>query len=139
MERETAGKRRKKIWILTGAAIAAVVLAAVLWLLLRPKPGTPKAFVIHYGDGQTLTVPADETRTIVIRNGAIVDTATGEGDENVIRIENGEAWMEAANCPHHECMKQGRMNEETANSVMSVTWIVCAPHRVSIEYKGHGK
>lgn len=138
MKRETAGKRRKLIWILTGAAIMAAVLAVVFWIL-RPKPGKPIAFVIHYGSGQTLTVPADETRTIVIRNGAIVDTAIGEGDENVIRIENGEAWMEEANCPHRECMKQGRMNEETANRVMSVMWIVCAPHRVSIEYVGNGK
>lgn len=139
MERETVGKRRKRNWILTGAAIAFAALAVVLLLLLRPKPESPSAFVIRYGNGLALTVPASETRTVVIRDGAIADTATGEGEENVIHIENGEAWMEEANCPHRECEKQGRLNDETVRSRPLGTWIVCAPHRVYVEYTEGGQ
>lgn len=139
MERNTVVDRKKLNWILTGAAIAFAALAVVLLLLLRPKPAASAAFVIRYGNGQALTVPADETRTVVIRNGAIADTATGEGDENVICIENGEAWMEHANCPHHECEKQGRLNADTVKTRPLGTWIVCAPHRVYVEYAGDGQ
>ena len=133
MEQKTTAAHRKRNLLLTGAAILFAALAVVLCLLFRPGAESADRFVIRYGDGQTLTVPASETRTIVIRGGEIVDTATGKGDENVIRIENGEAWMEQANCPHLECVQQGRLNAETAKTRPLGTWIVCAPHRVYIE------
>ena len=95
--------------------------------------------MIRYGDGESLTVPAWEAHTIVIRDGRITDEATGKGEENVIRIESGEAWMEQANCPHGECVKQGVLNAETVQSRPLGTWIVCAPHKVYIEYAGGGK
>lgn len=139
MERQTDNKRRIRNWIVTGAAIGFAALAVVVCLLLRPKTGAEDRFVIRYGDGELLTVPAWETHTIVIRDGRITDEATGEGEENVIRIENGEAWMEQANCPHGECIKQGVLNAETVQSRPLGTWIVCAPHKVYIEYAGGGK
>lgn len=138
MECKQAGQWKKNL-ILTGAAILFAALAVVVCLLLRPKTGALDRFVIHYGDGETLTVSAWETRTIVIRDGKIVSEATGEGAENVIRIENGEAFMEDANCPHHECMAQGKLNSETINGRPLGPWIVCAPHRVYIEYLGDGR
>ena len=136
---ETTGTCRKRNWLLLGAAILFAALLAVLCLLLRPKPGAPDRFVIRYGSGEALEIPARETRTVVIRDGKIVDEATGEGDENVIRIENGTAWMETANCPHHECMKQGVLSTDTVGSRPLGTWIVCAPHRVYVEYAGDGQ
>ena len=138
MERQS-GNRQLKNWILTGAAIVFAALAVVVCLLLRPKTGTADRFVIRYGDGESLTVPAWETRTIVIRDGKIADEATGEGEENVIHIKNGEAWMEQANCPHRECVKQGILNAETVRTRPLGTWIVCAPHQVYIEYVGGGQ
>lgn len=138
MERGKQGNRTIRNLILTGAAIAFAALAVLVCLLLRPKTGAPGTFVIHYGNGETLTVPAYETRTIVIRDGKLVRGQTGEGEENVIRIENGEAWMLIANCPHGECRKQGVLNAETVRSRPLGTWVVCAPHRVYIEYRGDG-
>ena len=139
MKLQGNGKRRIRNWILTGAAIGFAALAVVVCLLLRPKAGAADRFVIRYGDGRSLSVPAWETRTIVIRDGMLADEATGEGAENVVHIENGEAWMEQANCPHKECMKQGVLNAETVQSRPLGTWIVCAPHRVYIEYVGGGE
>ncbi len=142
MERKTVGDRKKLNWILTGAAIAFAALAVVLLLLLRQTPQqeeTPAVVVIRYGSGQVITVPVSETRTVVIRDGVIADSATGEGEENVIRIENGEAWMEQATCPHRECVRQGKLSAETVQSRPLGTWIVCAPHKVTIEYAGDGR
>lgn len=136
MKTLTTANQRKRNWLLTGAAILFAALAVVVCLLLRPKAGSLDRFVIHYGENETLTVPAWETRTVVIRDGALAEAATGEGEENVIRIENGEAWVEHANCPHGECMKQGRLSETTVGSRPLGTWIVCAPHRVYVEYLG---
>ncbi len=139
MEHKTTGDRRKLNWILTAAVIAFAALAVAVCFLLRPKTGAADRFVIRYGDGRSIEVPAWETRTIVIRNGEIAERETGEDEENVIRIENGEAWMETANCPHRECMKQGKLSAETVRSRPLGTWIVCAPHRVYIEFAGDGQ
>ncbi len=119
-----------------GAAIAFAALAVVVCLLLRPKARPAERFVIRYGNSEMMTVSAWETRTIVIRDGVIADAEIGEGEENVIHIENGEAWMEHANCPHRECVKQGRLSAETVEKRPLGTWIVCAPHKVYIEYSG---
>lgn len=139
MERQKDIKRQYRNWIITGAAIVFAALAVVVCLLLRPKADAFDRFVIRYGDGRSIEIPAAETRTIVIRNGEIVEAATGEETENVIRIEHGEAWMEQANCPHGECMKQGRLSAETARSRPLGTWIICAPHKVYIEFAGGGQ
>jgi len=138
MERTTR-TRRKLNWLLTAAAILFAALLVVLCLLLRPKAGALDRFVIHFANGETLEIPAWETKTIVIRDGRIVDSVTGEGDENVIRIENGRAWMEQANCPHHECVRQGALTAETVRSRPLGTWIVCAPHKVYVEFAGGGQ
>lgn len=139
MERKAVNDRQKLNWILTGAAIAFAGLAIAVCFLLRPRIGSEDRFVIHYGDGQSIEIPAWETRVIVIQNGEIVEQATGGDAENVIRIENGEAWMEQANCPHKECVKQGKLNAETVQTRPLGTWIVCAPHKVYIEYAGGGQ
>ena len=139
MTRETTDNRRRTNLLLLGAAVLFVALAVVFCLLLRPKANGAKAFRIHFGNGETVTVPADETVRLVIRNGVLTDAATGEGEENVIRIEHGEAWMESASCPHHECIEQGRLNAETVGLRPLGPWIICAPHGVSIEYIGVGE
>jgi hypothetical protein len=138
MEQTSTKKRIQINLLLTLGALLFVAAAIVLCLVLRPKPGAGGSFVIRYGNGETLTVPADETRTIVIRNGAIANEATGEGDENVIRIENGSARMERANCRHEECVKQGELNAANAGTRPLGAWIICAPHRVYIKYREGG-
>ena len=138
MERQTTDNRRGINLLLLGAAVLFVAAAVVLCLLLRPKPTGAGAFRIRFGNGQTLTVGANESKTIVIRDGVPVGEATGEGEENVIRIEHGTAWMESATCPHHECIEQGRLDAETVRTRPLGPWIICAPHGVSIEYLGDG-
>lgn len=124
--------------LLMGSAVLFVALAVVLSLVLRSETGQAGSFVIRCKDGVTLTVPAYESRTIVLRDGNLVDEATGEGHENVIRIDNGSAWMDRANCPHNECVKQGVLNADTVQTRPLGTWIICMPHGVTVEYREDG-
>ncbi len=138
MECETTENRRKPNLLLMGAAVLFVALAVVFCLLLQSRTSGAGAFRIRFGDGQTITVRADETRVIVIRDGKPAEELTGEGEENVIRIENGTAWMEHATCKNRECVKQGSLNADTVGTRPLGPWIICAPHGVSIEYIGDG-
>lgn len=126
---------RRRNLLLTGAAILLVAIAVVLCLLLRPKTGAADGFVIRTQNGDTRTVASDAVCTVVVRDDAFVASATGEGHENVIRFENGQAWMEHANCPRGECMKQGVLSAETAGSRPLGAWIICMPHGVTVEYR----
>ena len=139
MELKTNDHPTRRNLLLTGAAVLLAAIAIVLCLLLRLRAGTEGVFVIRTAGGETLTVSADETRTVVIRDGAFADAATGEGEENVIRIENGQAWMETANCPHGECVRQGILSAETSRKRPLGAWIICMPHGVTVEYRGDGQ
>lgn len=136
MQREPNRKTLRNNLLLVGAAVLFVALAFTLCLLLRPHSGGEGTFVIRIRNGESITVGADETRTIVIRDGAFAEEATGEGEENVIRIEHGQAWMLHANCPHGECVEQGILSAETAKTRPLGAWIICMPHGVTVEYQG---
>ena len=131
MDQLTTVKRTRQNWLLMGAAVLFVALAVVLCIILRPKTQNANAFRIRYGNGQTVTYPANGSVRIIIRNGVLCDEATGEGEENIIHIET-------ATCPHRECMEQGRLDAETIQTRPLGPWIICAPHGVSIEYVGDG-
>ena len=124
--------------LLFGAAGLFVALAVVLCLALRPKGGQAGCFVIRSKTGETVIVAAYETRIVIVRDGVFVDERTYQGHENVIRIENGSAWMEHANCPRGECMEQGVLNAETAQTRPLGAWIICMPHGVTVEYREDG-
>ena len=139
MAQQAHDKPTRRNLLLTGAAVLFAVLAIALCLLLRPKTGGDGVFIVRTKSGETLTVPENETRTVVIRDGAFADAATGEGDENVIRIENGQARMIEANCPRGECMEQGALDAETVKKRPLGAWIICMPHGVTVEYRGGGQ
>ena len=138
MDRQTTGKGVKRNLLLMAAAGLFVALAVVLCHALRPKTGQAGTFVIRTKSGETLTVAADETRRIVVRDGVFVDAPTGTGQENVIRIQNGCAWMEDANCLHGECMEQGVLSAQSIRTRPLGTWIICMPHGVTVEYREDG-
>ena len=136
MNEQTKDKAIGKNLALMGAACAFVALAVLLCLVFRPKTGQAGVFLIRNKSGETITVAADETRTVIVRDGVFVEKATGTGKENIIRIQNGSAWMEDATCPHGECMEQGVLNAQTAKSRPLGAWIICMPHGVTVEYRG---
>ena len=138
MNGQTGNRTTRRNLLLMGAAGLFVALAIVLCLALRPKLGQTGCFVIRTKTGETQTFDASETRVVVIRDGAFVEAATGTGQENVIHIENGCAWMEDASCPHGECMEQGVLSSETAKKRPLGAWIICMPNGVTVEYREDG-
>lgn len=139
MTHQTTENRSKRNLLLMGAAVLFVAIAVVFCLLMRKPQGSASAFRVRFGNGTVMEFDAQKAQTIIIRNGTLVEEMTGEGEENVIRIENGSAWMEHATCPHHECMEQGVLRFDTVKSRPLGPWIICAPHSVSIEYIGDGE
>ena len=106
-------KDRKK------AALHDLLLAAgVLSLLLRPGGGG--AWAVVSVDGQEIAryrLDQDREETI------------GQGDYNILRIENGAAAVTEANCGDRTCVVMGPISREGET-------IVCLPHRLLIRVEG---
>lgn len=72
-------------------------------------------------DGRVTAVyPLAENRTVTIN---------GIGGENVLVIENGEAYISEADCPDKLCVNQGKIS-------MNGQSVICLPHKTVIEITG---
>lgn len=81
----------------------------------------------------------DGSTVVIKRNGTVQQTLPlnndtrllleDESGSNTLVIENGQAWIEDADCPDGLCMKTGKISR-TGQSV------VCLPHRLTIEITG---
>ena len=101
---------KKKDFIFIFIVLAAVASAA-LFLRFPKNPDTVKVLV----DGELFgEYSLSENREISV-NGT-----------NLIKIENGEAYMFSATCPDKLCIHQGKIGK-TGKS------IICLPNRVSVE------
>lgn len=54
------------------------------------------------------------------------DRSAGRRFYNRVRIEDGKAYMEEADCPDGYCEEQGKINNRTQT-------IVCLPHKLVVE------
>ena len=63
------------------------------------------------------TYPLEKDQTIEVTEGEF---------HNVIRIEDGQAYMEEADCPDGYCMEQGGISGQKQT-------IVCLPHKLVVE------
>lgn len=104
---------KTKHWILIFSGLALVLLAI---LLLRPKQS---GLVGIYRDGKLIeTVDLTKDRTIPL---------DGEAGGAVASVQNGEIYMEAAECPDQICVEHGPLRP-------GGTPIVCLPNRLSIQW-----
>ena len=51
------------------------------------------------------------------------------GGTNILRIEDGEAFLIEANCPDHLCVKQGKVNKTGET-------ITCLPNKLTVTVYG---
>ena len=103
---------------------------ALVGVLLLVGAAVALAVVLSSDDGSTV---------VIRRNGEVIQTLSLSADRrlvladdsgsNTLVIENGQAWMEEADCPDGLCMKTGRISR-TGQS------IICLPHRLSVEIEG---
>jgi hypothetical protein len=80
---------------------------------------------IKQGDAYYHLVPLNGPGQIVIHQ--------DKGQENVIHINKNSVVMHSANCPNHDCMRQGEMTLDNIEYRVFQSWITCLPHQLSLE------
>lgn len=102
---------KKKDFILVGA-IVAVIAIALLILSLTQKDGD---YVIVRVDG-------NEVAKYSLSQDGEYEL---NGGTNVLRIENGKAYLVYANCPDHRCVMRGKIGKCGQT-------ITCLPNRLTV-------
>lgn len=102
---------KKKDFILIGAIVA--VIAIAIAVLSLPKKA---------GDYVIIRVNGNEVAKYSLSQDGEYEL---NGGTNVLRIENGKAYLVSANCPDHLCVKQGKVDQ-------SGETIICLPNRLTV-------
>ena len=77
-------------------------------------------------DGKPLLeLPFEEAHTVTVQQ--------ENGDENVIRITGEKVYMESANCDGQDCVRMGEVTRENLELRVMGGFIICLPHRLSLE------
>lgn len=106
---------KKKDVILAGAVIAA---ALVMYILIR-------VFSSESGNEAVIRLDGEIYGTYDLNENQTIEVVTDAG-RNVVRIEDGEAFMEEADCPDGYCKNQGKISHLNET-------IVCLPHKLVVE------
>ena len=111
--------KRKIIW---AAVLLIIALAGGLmyaYSALKPKSSSEVEIM---SDGKvlyTIDLTKETDRLITVEY---------EGRKNVIAVENGDIYMQDADCPDHICINTGRLSRAGVP-------IVCLPNKLIIKYK----
>ena len=108
---------KKRDFILIGS-ILAVILIAFAVVTLTKKDG---AYVVVKVDGK-------EVATYSLSEDGEYEL---NGGTNILRIEDGKAYLTDANCPDHLCVNQGKI-DQTGET------ITCLPNRLTVTVVGAG-
>ena len=112
----SAGKKRRYYDL--GLILFCLLLAGGLYLLLAAGR-TPGGWAVVRVDGE------ETERHALTQNGRY----PLNGGTNLLVIEDGEAWVEEADCPDKLCVRQGKVRY-TGQS------IVCLPNKLSVTVEG---
>ena len=104
-------------WILIGALSLLLILSFFVPWMMREEG---RYAVVMTGGRRVLRVALDEDRDIHVQ---------GPLGETRIEVRGGQVWVSEAPCPHHICMKMGKIR-------YSQEVIVCVPNRVVIRIEG---
>ena len=135
------------------AALAALLFLACAMLdgCGRMDEPTPGARVLLDGaewtDGPLPGDSADDLRVYVTLDGQpLIDLPFGEahtvriaqadGAENEITLTGEAVYMQSANCDNQDCVNMGAVTRENLELRVMGGFIICLPHRVSVEVRG---
>ncbi len=80
-------------------------------------------------DGAPLIdLPFSEPHTLTI--------AQPDGGENTVALTGSGVHMESANCEGQDCVNMGEVTEENLELRVLGGFIVCLPHKLSVEVRG---
>ena len=106
---------KKKDVILMGGIL---VIALVLFLIMHLTRG-------ETGNQIQITVDGTVYGTYSLAKDQVIEVEENDF-YNRIRIQDGEAYMEEANCPDGYCEEQGKISGRTQT-------IVCLPHKLVVD------
>lgn len=122
--------RRDRILILTVLILAAVLFLSGRFLFSEPAAVVEIAVVQNDGTSSEKivleTFPLNRDTEYTIRTAPVL-AGEPEGINHLV-IRDGKAWIDSANCPGHDCIKQGTISR---NGDM----LICIPHRLTVEVK----
>ena len=108
------------IWIVI-IAVVAVVSVTLSVVLLTAKPQGQVAEVLVDGE----MVYSVDLSQVVEPYDYVVETPYGT---NVLYIERGRICVKEADCPHHECVEQGYVQDAAYP-------LVCLPHHLVVRIR----
>jgi len=139
---------RKRIWV----AAAAILLGAVAFFLLLPKsagnsflildgrswsggtlrPGKTDGLQVYITvDGEDKAIlPFDEEHTLKVN--------FPDGGSNTVRLTGSSVFIAEADCPNQDCVGMGEVTKENLETRVLGGFIVCLPHRLSVEVRETG-
>ncbi len=80
-------------------------------------------------DGAPLAdLPFSEAHTVCI--------AQPDGSENIVELTGAAVVMRSANCENQDCVKMGEVTRENLEVRVMGGFIICLPHRISVEVRG---
>lgn len=82
-----------------------------------------------YGATVQILVDGEVTQEYDLYSSQKVTIETENGGQNILVIDNGECYLEDANCPDKLCVKQGVISKSGQS-------IICLPHKVVITIAG---
>ncbi len=106
---------KKRDFILIGVILAIVAVLFVVFALMKEDG----AYVVVRVDGDEVA------RYELSRNGEY----SLNGGTNILKIEDGKAFLTSASCPDHLCVKQGKIDK--TNEV-----ITCLPNKLTVTVYG---
>lgn len=82
-------------------------------------------------DGAALIdLPFSEEHSVTVRQ--------ADGSENTVRMTGTSVFMESANCENQDCVRMGEVTEENLELRVMGGFIICLPHRISVEVRDSG-
>ena len=65
-----------------------------------------------------------------------IDILLSDGGENHIVLTGESVYMNDANCENHDCVDMGAVTRENLELRVMGGFIICLPHRISVEVRG---
>ena len=120
---------KREIFLVLAILLAVCSFSLATHLLFSEPAAKVEVAVIDNTSNKTVleTFPLSQNTTYTIITESETD---GEPQgTNILNIQDGKVWISEANCPNHDCVKQGTIS-------MNGEMLVCLPHRVTVSIIG---
>lgn len=125
MRQESRFSAVNRIFKRADVILAVVIVAATsaVWLAT--------SLLNHKGEAKTIKVSSAKDDFEIPLSDTILEIP-GVIGQTLIRVKDGQVWVEKASCPNKVCVRQGRISKPGET-------IVCLPNRVVVTIEGAKK